>query len=150
MRRDFAQTIQELKEAHDRESRARLWVARSCRPPADPHELLALLKSAVALAEVDSDIVDSGHVDQSEVLVGSQRAGAAIPGWVTELDYEAESNQRSPLKESTIPFLNAGQTWRIAQDFHPPVSNVLGARHAEQQYIPDRIKTVRSKPGARI
>jgi hypothetical protein len=97
--------IQDLKQADDREGRARLWVARGRWPQARPHELLPPFDPAIAVAEVEVDVVDAGDVNDHEIFVGLHWVLAASARWMTQLYDKVQLLERPPLKKNAVPFL---------------------------------------------
>lgn len=107
MGRDLPKAIHDLKKPNNREIRARLGVPRSRRPPLNPYQLLSLFQRAVALAEIDRNVVYAGHVDDGELLICREWITAVVSRRVTQLDYQAEIFERAPHKELSIPkFVN--------------------------------------------
>jgi hypothetical protein len=105
VRRDLPQAIHDLEQPYDTERRARPWISSGRWPPADPHELLAVLDIPIAVAEVDVDVVDAGHIDDHEVRVCPEGTIAAEAWRVTQLHDQAQVFERPPHKEIPIPFL---------------------------------------------
>jgi hypothetical protein len=77
---------------------------------------LSLLDVAVAIAEVDGNIMDSRDVDDDELLVCPHGSGAALVRGMPQLNNESQILERTPNKKSPIPFLKSKVSFASRND----------------------------------
>jgi hypothetical protein len=71
---------------------------------------------AVAIAKIDSDVMDPRDVYNDELLVCPCGSGAGLAHGMPQLDYKPQNLEGTPNKKSAIPFLNPNVSFTSRND----------------------------------
>lgn len=101
----FASERDNVELAQYVDGSAGLWVMHCSWEPIHPKELLSCRYTTLAVAKIDSNVVDTVRVDNGKVLVAGIRADT-VHVQVAKLDTQPQSAQSGLLERLSCPFLD--------------------------------------------